>query len=43
MKTFLRDYWLWILLPFILVIGGILVLYALGGGDGASGFVYNPF
>lgn len=30
-------------MPFVLVLGGILVLWALGGGESASEFVYPVF
>ena len=41
MKEFLSEFWLWILVPFVLVVGGILVLYALAGGDTLSPFDYG--
>lgn len=45
MKNFLKEYWLWILIPFLLVVGGLAVLtFALGDGDGGGGdFVYPMF
>ena len=43
MKAFLSEYWLWILVPFVLVIGGLLLLYVLSGGDSVSPFQYNVF
>jgi hypothetical protein len=44
MKNFLKEYWAWIVVPFVLVIGGLLVLFwVLGSGDGQNPFVYNVF
>jgi hypothetical protein len=44
MKAFLKEYWLWIAIPFVLVIGGLAVLWLMIGNDeGASPFVYNIF
>ncbi len=43
MKNFLREFWLWIVIPFALVIGLLILLFALSGGDGSSPFVYNIF
>lgn len=43
MKDFLKEYWLWIVVPFVVVVGGILVLFWMSGGDHASPFVYNVF
>lgn len=45
MKNFLQEYWLWILIPFLLVLGGLAVLvFALNGeGEGNGDFVYNVF
>ena len=42
MKTFLREYWAWIAVPFALVLGLLVVAYFFLGGDGgASPFIYN--
>ena len=44
MKDFLAEFWLWIVIPFVLVIGGLAFLYFwAGGGDSASPFQYNVF
>ncbi len=43
MKAFLKEFWLWILIPFVLVIGGLILLYFLAGDEGASPFQYNVF
>jgi hypothetical protein len=44
MKEFFREYWVWIVVPFALVIGGLLLAYFFVLGDeGASPFVYNIF
>ncbi len=44
MKSFLKEYWPWIVIPFALVLGGIAVLmFLLGGDDGSSPFIYNVF
>ena len=43
MKAFLKEYWLWILIPFVLVIGGLVAVYLLAGDEGASPFQYNVF
>ena len=37
MGRFLRDNWLWIALPFVLVLGGMLVILLLGGDEGVGG------
>ena len=41
MNGFLREYWPWIVIPFALVVGAIVFLYATTQGDGPSPFVYN--
>jgi len=39
---FLKENWLWIVLPFVLVVGGILLFALAGGGDdGVSEFIYS--
>jgi len=44
MKAFLKEYWLWILIPFVVVLGGLALLYFWAGGDqGSSPFQYNVF
>jgi hypothetical protein len=41
MKDFLKEYWLWIAVPFVLVIGGLFLAWFLMSDDSASPFVYN--
>ena len=41
MKSFLKEYWPWIVIPFVLVVGGLTLLYFLMDDGGASPFVYN--
>ncbi len=44
MKNFLAEFWLWIVIPFALVLGCLAFLYFwAGAGDGASPFAYNVF
>ena len=40
-KNFLKEYWLWILIPFVVVIGALIALYFLAGGDAVSPFQYK--
>jgi hypothetical protein len=40
-KTFLREYWPWIVVPVVLVVGLLALFVFLGGDEGASPFVYN--
>ena len=41
MKDFFREYWLWIVIPFLIVIGGILMLFLMSDGNSVSQFQYN--
>jgi hypothetical protein len=41
MKAFLREYWPWIVIPIVLVVGGLALAYFLMSDAGASPFVYN--
>lgn len=41
MKAFLKEYGLWIAIPFLLVTLAIVASLWLMGGDGASPFAYN--
>ena len=43
MKTFLREYWLWILVPFMVVAVGLAVFFWVVSQDagGSSPFIYN--
>jgi hypothetical protein len=43
MKAFLKEYWLWIVIPFVLVIGGLALAYFLMNDDSTSPFVYNIY
>jgi hypothetical protein len=44
MKAFLKEYWLWIVIPFVVVVGGLAVLiFMMSQDDGASPFVYNIY
>ena len=43
MAKFFREYWLWILLPFVIVFGGLAALYFLAGGESTNDFVYPVF
>ena len=43
MKNFLKEYWLWILVPSLVVAVGILLLVAVASSDSSSPFVYNIF
>ena len=44
MKAFLKEYWLWITIPFVLVLAAILLaVWLLGGDEGSSPFQYNVF
>ena len=46
MKSFLREYWLWILVPFMVVAMGLAafflyVFFVSGDSTGSSPFIYN--
>ena len=43
MKDFLAEYWLWILIPSLVVAIGIFLLVMATNDDSASPFVYNIF
>lgn len=43
MKNLLKEYWLWITIPFVLVIGLLIAVWLLAGDGGASPFQYNVF
>ncbi|MHC5212644.1 MAG: DUF5989 family protein [Planctomycetota bacterium] len=40
---FLRDTWIWWLLPLVIVLGLAIVLLWLAEGDATSPFIYNEF
>ena len=42
MKDFLKEFWLWILIPGVVVAAGILWLL-MQDGDASSPFTYNLF
>ena len=41
--AFLKEFWLWILVPFLLVVGGLLIFVFLMEDDSVSPFQYNVF
>lgn len=42
MGKFLKENWLWILAPIVLVLGGLVVLMmSTGGGNDDQPFIYN--
>lgn len=42
--SYLREYWLWILLPLVLILAGLAVLILMGtGGDQSAPFLYDLF
>jgi hypothetical protein len=42
MKRFLRENWIWIATPLVLVaIGLFVLLYVVGNEEGTSAFIYN--
>ena len=47
MGSFLKDNWIWIAGPLIVILVGVGVLIAFdsmdGGGDGDGGFIYDLF
>ncbi len=43
MGKFFREYWVWIVVPFVLVIGAVAVLVFSGGDDTVSPFTYEVF
>ena len=43
MMNFLKEYWLWIVVPIVLVLGGLWVLVAMMEGDETAPFQYNVF
>ena len=43
MADFFKEYWLWIVLPFALVLGGLAVLYFMANDGGTNDFIYNVF
>lgn len=43
MGEFIKEYWPWILIPFVVVLAVIVVLVLMAGGGGSSDFTYNVF
>jgi hypothetical protein len=43
MKEFLSEFWLWILIPVLVVAAAVVFLVVWGGGDSASPFTYDVF
>jgi len=43
MGSFLRENWIWIVAPIVLVAILVVVLLLMGGGGDDSPFVYNIF
>lgn len=41
MKAFLKEYWLWMVIPFAVVVVGLTLAYLLMDDGGASPFVYD--
>lgn len=41
MGSFLRENWIWILAPMVLVLVAVLTLLIIGGGESDAGFIYN--
>ena len=38
---FFKENWMWIVIPFAVVMGGLLALVAFGNSDAISPFVYT--
>lgn len=43
MKNFLRENWIWIVAPIVIVAVGVLYLLWQGSGDAAAPFSYTLF
>ncbi len=43
MGNFFKEFWIWIVIPFVLVLGGLAALYFMASGEGNSDFIYNVF
>ncbi|MDF1798876.1 MAG: hypothetical protein P1V81_06850 [Planctomycetota bacterium] len=41
MKDFLRDNWLWIVLPFVIVVAAVVFFLVFMDDQGASPFTYG--
>lgn len=42
-QGFLAENWIWILLPFLIVVGGIAAVVLFGGSQDDGAFIYNNF
>ena len=42
-KQFLAEYWLWILVPALLVGLGLVLLLAMGSEEGSSPYIYGLY
>ena len=43
MSEFIKEYWLWILIPFLLVTLAVTGIWVMSGGENFSDFTYNVF
>jgi hypothetical protein len=43
MGTFLRENWIWIVAPIVIVLGLFVAIILLQGSEDASPFIYNIF
>ena len=43
MGKFLRENWLWILAPIVIVLALFVTIIVMQGGDDTSPFIYNIF
>ena len=41
--AFFKEFWLWILVPFLLVVAGLLIFVFFMEDDSVSPFQYNVF
>ncbi len=41
MGSFLKENWIWIVAPMVLVLVGVVALIILGGEEGDAHFIYN--
>ena len=41
MIRFLKENWIWIVLPFVLVVGGLIAVMMMTQGDDVSEFIYT--
>lgn len=41
MLRFLKENWLWIVLPFLLVVAGLVAIAMMTEGDATDDFIYN--